>query len=149
MGSTYYSLHVHVVFATKDRRALIAPDWMTRLHEYLGGCARTADAVAEEVGGIEDHVHMLMGIRTTHRISDLMREIKSASSLWFHEEIGERFFGWQDGYGAFSVSRSNVDSVRRYIRNQREHHRTRSFDDELRAFLAAHGIVPGPAVRRP
>ena len=149
MGSTYFSIHLHIVFATKERRPLIADGWRSRLHQYLGGCARTATAVPEEIGGVADHVHLLLGIRPTIRLSDLMRDIKTSSSLWVHDEIREPMFGWQDGYGAFSVSRSNLEAVRRYIQNQEAHHRKRSFEEEFQALLDAHEIVLDSHVRRP
>jgi REP element-mobilizing transposase RayT len=144
MGSTYYNLKTHVVFSTKERRRMIDPKWMSRLHAYLGGCARTVGAVAEEVGGVEDHVHLMLSLKPALRLSDVLREIKSASSAWVHEEIGEKLFAWQEGYSAFSVSASQVERVRRYIRNQAEHHRRRTFADEIRELLAAHGIPIEP-----
>ncbi len=142
MGSTYYSLNTHIVFSTKERRPLIAAEWIPRLRAYLGGCARTLGAVPIEIGGVEDHAHLFLGLKPALRLSDLMREIKTGSCAWVHGEIGERLFGWQDGYAAFSVSPSQIERVRRYIRNQAEHHRRRTFDEELRELLAEHGMKP-------
>jgi putative transposase len=144
MGSTYYNLKTHVVFSTKERRRMIDPQWISRLHAYLGGCARTIGAVAEEVGGVDDHVHLMLSLRPALRLSDVLREIKSASSAWVHDEIGEKLFAWQQGYSAFSVSASQVERVRRYIRNQAEHHRRRTYADEIRELLEAHGIPVEP-----
>ncbi|MGH9458781.1 MAG: IS200/IS605 family transposase [Thermoanaerobaculia bacterium] len=142
------NIHLHVVFSTKERRPLIGNAWRSRLHEYLGGCVRTLGGVAVEVGGVSDHVHALLSVRPVHRLSDMMRDVKTASSLWVHDEIHEPEFGWQDGYAAFSVSRSGVEAVRRYIRNQEAHHRRRSFDEELEALLRAHGIAIDPRIPR-
>jgi putative transposase len=131
MGSTYYNLKTHVVFSTKERRRMIDPQWISRLHAYLGGCARTIGAVAEEVGGVDDHVHLMLSLRPALRLSDVLREIKSASSAWVHDEIGEKLFAWQQGYSAFSVSASQVERVRRTFEIRRniigaERTRTRS-----------------------
>jgi len=86
--STFASLHYHVVFSTKNRMRYIEPQWETRLHEYLGGTVRGLDGFPQGVGGVEDHVHLLIGLKTTHRIADFMRELKKATSRWVHEEIG-------------------------------------------------------------
>ncbi|MGH9456155.1 MAG: IS200/IS605 family transposase [Thermoanaerobaculia bacterium] len=140
MGSTHLSLHYHVVFSTKERIRSIAPAWRDRLHRFLGGCIRQLEGTPLEVGGFEDHVHLLFGLRATHRLADILREIKSASSSMVHRELGGRLFGWQEGYGGFTVSASGVEAVRAYIRNQEEHHRRRTFEEEYRALLEAHGI---------
>jgi putative transposase len=115
MSSTHLSLHCHVIFGTKHQRRLIAPAWRPRFHAYLGGAIRTLDVVPEAVGGIEDHVHLLIGFRATHRLADIMRDVKRTSSAWVHDTIGEREFEWQDGYGAFSVSASVLEKVRHYM----------------------------------
>jgi putative transposase len=115
MPSTHLSLHYHVVFSTKERRALIDASWRERLHAYLGGAIRTAGGLAEAVGGVSDHVHILMGLRATHRLADVVRDIKTASSEWVHQEIKMAVFSWQEGYGAFTVSASQVGTVKRYI----------------------------------
>src|SRR6476646_9073663 len=94
MGSTYLSLHYHLVFATKNREPIIAADWRPRLHEYLGGTIKGLGGVPEGVGGVADHVHLLVGLRATHCLADVLRELKKASSAWVHETIGsERFSG--------------------------------------------------------
>ena len=144
MGSTYFKIWMHIVFGTKERRPLIDDEWRARLHDYLGGCIRTAKGVSEAIGGTRDHVHILASLRPVHSLSDFMREIKAVSSLWVHEEIGSAGFGWQEGYGAFSVSESNVGAVRRYVQNQEEHHRVRTFDEEWATLLAKHRIELKP-----
>jgi len=106
MSSTHLSLHYHIVFGTKDHEPLIQPAWRGNLHAYLGGIIRTAGGIAESVGGVADHVHLLIGLRGTHRLADLLRDLKSVSSGWVHDEIGLRTFAWQEGYGAFTVSPS-------------------------------------------
>lgn len=138
--ATYSKLHVHMVFGTKHALPIIQREWRDNLHRYLGGCVRTAGGVPVSVGGVADHVHILAGIRPVHCISDVLRDIKSASSRWVHSEIGRMDFGWQDGFGAFSVSVNDVPMVRSYIENQEAHHRTRTFREEYIAFLNDHGI---------
>ena len=90
MSSTYLSLHYHLVFSTKNREALIVPEWRARLYDYLGGTIRGLGGFPEGVGGVADHVHLLVGLKATHCLSDVMRELKKASSTWVHEEIGLR-----------------------------------------------------------
>jgi REP element-mobilizing transposase RayT len=135
MPSTHLSLHYHIVFSTTERRAWIEPAWKDRLHAFLGGAVRTAGGVAESVGGMNDHVHLLIGLKATHRLADVLRDIKTASSSWVHQELGRPIFSWQDGYGAFTVSPSLRMTVKRYIENQGEHHRRKTFQEEYRALL--------------
>jgi REP element-mobilizing transposase RayT len=142
--STYLSLHYHVVFGTKCRERLIAPEWQSRLHEYLGGVIRGQGGFPEGIGGVADHVHLLMGLRATHCLSDVLREIKKASSAWVHDEIGFRGFIWQEGYAAFSVSATSRDSVRAYIANQAEHHRVKTFREEFIEMLERAGVPYDP-----
>jgi putative transposase len=96
--STYASIHVHVVFSTKHRNNCIHRSWEARLHEYHGGTLRGLNAFPQGIGGVENHIHLLVGLKTTHCIADLIRELKKASSAWVHNEIGEDKFAWQDGY---------------------------------------------------
>ena len=140
MSSTHLSLHYHVIFATKNHERLLAPAWRSRLHAYMGGILSSLETVPEIVGGFDDHIHILAGLRATHRLADVMREIKSASSRWVHEEIGLANFAWQEGYGAFTVSPSQRESVQRYIAGQDEHHRTRTFQEEYLEFLQKSGV---------
>ena len=142
MGSTYYSLHYHWVCSTKERRPFIR-DWRPRLHEYLGGTIRGLDGTPLKVGEVEDHVHVLIRLKTTHCIADFVRELKKASSVWANENHDEDF-QWQEGYAIFSVSASMVDAVRRYIERQEEHHRKMSFVDELKQFLEKHSVKYDP-----
>jgi len=140
MSSTHLSLHFHVVFGTKHQRPLIAAEWRERLHAYLGGAARTLNAVPEAVGGVADHVHLLLGLRATHQLSDVLRDVKRASSAWVHQTIGERDFEWQDGYGAFTVSASLLATVKNYIARQEEHHRKKTFKEEYVELLRKSSV---------
>jgi REP element-mobilizing transposase RayT len=143
MGSTFYSLHYHVVFSTKERRPLIRPAWKTRLHEYLGGTIRGLGGVPEKVGGVEDHVHLLISLRTTDAPADFVRETKKASSVWVAERT-EPSFSWQEGYSIFSVSYTHSPVLRRYIETQEEHHRKIPFLEELERLLARNGVQYDP-----
>ena len=144
MGSTYLSLRYHLVFSTKNRDPVISPDWQDRPHEYLGGTLRGLDAFPDGIGGVPDHVHLLVGLKATHRLADVVRDLKRASSNWVHETIGAHKFGWQDGYAAFTVSPTSRDDVRRYIANQAEHHRRKSFREELFEILERAGVEYDP-----
>ncbi|HWB05361.1 MAG TPA: IS200/IS605 family transposase [Verrucomicrobiales bacterium] len=125
MPSTHLSLHYHLVFSTKDRIPFIAPAWRERLHAFLGGTVKHLDGVPEAIGGVADHVHLLIGLNATHRLSDVMREIKSVSSRWVHDETGAKLFSWQEGYGAFTVGAPQCPAVKEYIARQEQHHRPR------------------------
>jgi len=135
MTSTHLSLSLHIVFSTKHRLPCIESTWRSKLHAYIGGAAKREGVVPKIVGGVEDHVHILLEIRATHRLADVMRGIKAASSAWVRRELGVREFGWQDGYGAFSVSPSHRSGVVKYIRNQESRHRRMSFQEEYLKML--------------
>ena len=144
MPSTYLSLHYHIVFGTKDRVPFINPEWRDRLHEYLGGTVRGLGGFPEGVGGVADHVHLLVGLKATHCLADFMRELKKASSVWVHDEIRLDSFAWQEGYAAFTVSATARDAVKTYIANQEEHHRVKSFREELIEMLERAGVEYDP-----
>jgi len=137
---SYISMHVHIVFATKDRKRLILPPWRAQLHEYLGGTVKGLGAFPQGIGGVEDHVHLLIGFKATHRLSDFMQELKKSSSNWIRNEIESKSFGWQEGYSAFSVSAPARPAVQRYIANQEEHHRKKTHKEELIELLERAGI---------
>ena len=143
MGSTYYSLQYHWVCSTKNRRPFIHPTWRLRLHEYLGGTVRGLDGVPLKVGGVEDHVHALVGLKTTHCIADFVRELKKASSVWA-AQTHERDFEWQEGYSIFTVSASLRETVARYVERQEAHHRKMTFEEELKRLLDKHGVQYDP-----
>ncbi len=140
MPSTHVSLYYPLTFSIKNRHRWIQDSWESRLHSYLGGIVRGLGGVADCIGGDEDHVHILASLGATHRLADVLRKIKSSSSDWVHDVLGISRFGWQDGYGAFTVGRSERESVRQYIRNQKEHHRKRTFQQEYLEFLHENGI---------
>ena len=131
MSSTYLSLHYHLIFSTKLREPLISDQWQERLHEYLGGTVKGLGGFPQGVGGVADHVHLLVGLKATHCLADFMRDLKKSSSAWVHDEIGLKTFAWQEGYAAFTVSATSRDGVKSYIANQAEHHKQQPFRDEL------------------
>ena len=143
MGSTFYSLHYHIVFSTKERRPIIRDGWRSSLHEYLGGTVRGLSGVAEAVGGIDDHVHLLVSLNTTHVLADFVRELKKASSVWAADNH-ETSFVWQEGYAVFTVSWTHVSAIRLYIANQEAHHRKLPFVDELKRLLEKNGVRYDP-----
>ena len=142
MPHSYTNLLYHLVFSTKDRRPLIDESLRSRLYEYLGGTIRGLGGIALEIGGIADHMHLLVRLRQDHAVSAVLRDLKANSSGWInqHELIGTQSFAWQTGYGAFTVSESQVEKVKQYIRNQEAHHHKSTFREEFVALLQAHGI---------
>jgi putative transposase len=144
MPSTHLALNYHIVFSTKDREPSIDVAWRDRFHAFLGGSARSIDVVAMAVGGVADHVHMLLGLRAIHALAPVVRDIKTASSRWVHQEIGYGGFAWQEGYGAFTVGPGHLEAVRNYIARQEEHHRARTFQEEYEGFLKKSGVAYNP-----
>jgi putative transposase len=141
MANTYTSLNYHIVFSTKNREPWLLDMVRERLWPYLGGIARENRMKALEVGGTADHVHLLLSIPAGMALSKALQNIKGGSSHWLKETFPALAgFAWQDGYGAFTISQSQLDGVREYIRNQEEHHSTRTFAEEYQAFLEKHYI---------
>lgn len=141
MAGTYSQLLYHIVFSTKGRQPWISEGVAPRVYAYIGGIIRGQNGVLLDAGGIEDHVHLYFRWKTDGKLSDLMRDVKAGSSLWIHGEFPAlRDFAWQDGYGAFTVSKSQEPAVKAYIAGQREHHRKEDFKSELLRLLRAHGI---------
>jgi putative transposase len=140
MGTTFTSLHHHIVFSTKNRESWISPSIEGRVWEYLGGIARHNDIVPVKIGGIDDHIHLVASIPPTLSISKAVQLLKGGSSLWIHETFRRSAFAWQDGYGAFTVSKSQLPDVIRYVEAQSERHRRQTFQREYRALLDRHGI---------
>jgi REP element-mobilizing transposase RayT len=132
---------IHLVYSTKNRQALIAREHRDRLFAYQAGIYQQWDSPALVIGGMEDHVHALFALSKNHPLIKIVEEVKKGSSKWAKTD-GPKYseFFWQAGYGAFSVSQSNVEEVQRYIENQEEHHRKMTFQDELRALFRRHGI---------
>ncbi|HEV8580490.1 MAG TPA: IS200/IS605 family transposase [Thermoanaerobaculia bacterium] len=146
MAGTFSRLLYHIVFSTKQRAPLIDPDLRAELYPYIGGIIRQQGGWLLALGGIPDHVHILVRLKPVLAVADLVREVKSGSSKWIHERARSiPDFGWQTGYAVFSVSESNEGVVRRYIQNQEEHHRKATFKQELVALLQKHGIEYDPA----
>ena len=143
MGSTFLSLHYHIVFSTKDRRLFLRDSWRAKMHEYLGGTVRGLGGIPEAIGGVTDHVHLLVGLRATHCLADFMQEMKKTTSVWAKDNH-EPSFGWQDGYAAFTVSYTHIDAVKEYLRTQEEHHRQTDFVEELKRLLEKNGVEYKP-----
>jgi REP element-mobilizing transposase RayT len=141
MADTYTSLYYHIVLSTKNRGGYIKPEIEQHVWEYIGGIARENKMTALQVGGVEDHIHALVKAPPTLGPSKIAQLLKGGSSLWLHTEFPElRGFAWQDGFGAFTVSKSAVPDVQGYIQNQREHHHKMSFQTEYLAFLKKHEV---------
>ena len=141
MPQSFACLHCHVIFSTKNRDPLLMPDFAPRLFEYIGGILREQNCPLLSAGGMPDHIHLLVGLHKQTAVSDAVRDIKSNSSRWIHQTFSSlRGFAWQAGYGAFAVSYSNIDQVKKYIADQAEHHRVRSFKEEFVAFLKRPGM---------
>jgi putative transposase len=142
MAHSYSQIHIHLVFSTKDRRDSIAKEWQPRLWAYLAGICHNHEIIALAIGGTENHVHLLILLPPKLSLAKAVGQLKANSSKWMGEQ-GHNF-SWQEGYGAFSVSSSNIDRVIRYIENQEAHHRKANFEDEFRALLRRHGVEYDP-----
>ena len=136
MANTYSQVHLHFIFAPKYRQALIHSSWETPLYKYITGIVEARQHKMIAINGMSDHVHMLVGFRTTQSIGDLMQDVKADSSQWINiNRFCDSRFEWQAGYGVFSYSKSQVPNVIQYIQNQKEHHRKLAFHEEYRSFL--------------
>jgi putative transposase len=141
MANTFTSLHYHVIFSTKHREPWITHDIEERVWKFLGGIARENGMKALLVGGMPDHVHLALALPPAQSVSKALQLLKGGSSKWIKDALPRmRGFAWQDGYGAFSVSKSNLPEVTAYIQDQREHHRLKTFKEEFLAFLVRHGV---------
>ncbi len=141
MPGTYTNLSYHLVFSTKSRAPLIDASFREELYCYLGGIIRGEGGVSQQIGGVSNHVHLLVSLKPTMTLSDLLMRLKANSSKWTNEtRKSARRFAWQDGYAAFTVSKSQVPHVVDYIRNQERHHARTDFKTELTELLKRHGI---------
>lgn len=141
MPGTYAQILLHIVFSTKRRERWITLDLAERLYPYIGGIVRSEKGVLYNIGGVEDHVHMYLQCRPDVAVSDLMRTVKSRSSLWVHQTFPKLgAFAWQEGYGVFSVSKSQEEAVKKYIAGQHEHHKVEDFKSELLRMLRLNEI---------
>jgi len=138
MPSTHLSLHYHIIFSTKDRVPFIADAWRERLHAYLGGVVRNVEGISEAIGGVADHVHLLIGLRATACLADVVRDVKAVSSPMGSR--GNRHARLCMAGGIRRVYRER-DTVRDYIARQEEHHRTRTFQEEYLALLRRSGVA--------
>lgn len=138
MPQSLTHIAVHLVFSTKNREPLISSESRAEVFRYLGGTLNALDCPAIEVGGVADHVHLLFVLSKNLGLSKVVEEVKKESSKWAKEKVHSRFY-WQGGYGAFSVSASNEPQVIAYIRNQEQHHREMTFQDEIRELMRKHG----------
>jgi putative transposase len=140
-GHSFYSMHFHLVWGTSGREPFLTEKVRNRLFPYINGIAVNVNAKLIEIGGMQDHIHLLVGLRPDLCTSEFIRIVKANSSRWVHETFPELgCFAWQGGYGAFCISKSGVSDVVSYIRCQQEHHRTRTFKEEFAAFLRRHEI---------
>ena len=144
MSHSYSSNRVHLVFSTKKREKRISEDVQAKLWPYMAGIARNHGFEAIKVGGVEDHAHVLLVLPSTIPLAKAVQILKACSSKWLNE-AAIKDFAWQEGYGAFSVSASQTEDVIRYLENQREHHKKRSFDEEFLALLRRYGVSYDPA----
>ena len=141
MAGTYTKLYYHIVFSTKNRQPFISPAIEDELYKYICGIIRNFGGSGIEINGAADHIHILAIIPPKLSLSETLRTIKANSSKWLHETKPEcAEFAWQDGYAAFTVSASQVEGVRQYIRDQKKHHRERDYKAELLALLEKHGV---------
>jgi putative transposase len=142
MPQSLARLQVHLVFSTKHRERILTDGVRPALHAYLATVLQNFGCPALLINSVADHVHILFELGRTVAVSAAVEEVKTTSSKWIKTQGAEfSTFAWQAGYGAFSVSESNVATVRDYIANQAEHHRVKSFQEEYRAFLAKHGVA--------
>ena len=142
MAQTLVSLMVHVIFSTKNREAFITPEIEPELFAYVGGILKNHESRLLDAGGTADHIHLLVSQSKNVSLSSLMKDVKKDSSSWIKTKGNQfRNFHWQDGYGAFSIGKSDIRELKRYIAGQKEHHRKRTFEEELIEFLEDYGVA--------
>ena len=141
MPNTYTQIHIQFVFAVKYRKALIDKAWKEDLHKYITGIVQGHNHKMLQINSMPDHIHIFIGMRPTQSISELMKIVKGESTKWIKEQSNTlNAFAWQEGYGAFSYSKSQVNNVINYIKNQEEHHKKENFIDEYKKFLTLFEI---------
>lgn len=144
MADVFHQIYVQTVFAVKNRQALIQPTWEEELYKYITGIVENKGHKMLAIGGMPDHVHIFVGLKPAEAIADLVREIKKSTGSFIRERHFSPFaFEWQAGYGAFSYSRSHMDAVCKYILNQKEHHKKRTFEEEFLKMVQDFGIEDG------
>ena len=142
MGSTYHQMNYHLVFSNKSRIRIIGAEWKEQHHAYLGGTVRGLDGIAKAVGGVSEHVHILVSLTPSHRVADFMRELKKATSVW--ASGFDRRFSWQEGYSVFAVGMDATDKVREYIEQQESHHHVMTYIEELQRLFKENKIQYDP-----
>jgi putative transposase len=141
MPQSLAKVYIHAIFSTKNRAPLLADEWRDELFQVMGGAANNLGCQSLVVGGVADHAHVLFQLSRTITLGDALGKIKSSSSAWVNQTRGLSLdFHWQGGYAAFSISQADIEAVRAYIRNQAEHHKKQSFQDEVREWLRRYGI---------
>ncbi|MDX1939155.1 MAG: IS200/IS605 family transposase [Saprospiraceae bacterium] len=141
MANTYTQIHIQAVFAVQNRASLIQNEWKDELYKYMTAIIQNENHKLLQINGMSDHIHVFFGMRPTQSLSDLMKKLKGESSAWINKkEFCKSKFSWQEGYGAFSYAKSQVPQVIRYIQNQEEHHRKKTFTEEYLEFLNAFEI---------
>lgn len=144
MADAFTQIYIHLIFCPKHREALILADWEEKLHRYITGIVEGRGHKLLAIGGMPDHIHIFIGQKVSESIPDLVKEIKNASNDFVKKEKLSRFkFDWQSGYGAFSHSRSQIDAVCRYVLNQKEHHRKKTFKAEFLKLCEDFGVEAG------
>ncbi len=140
-AGSFSQIYIHIVFAVKGRQSLILPVWENELYKYISGIVKNKNQKMLCINGVQDHIHFLIGLKPSCRLSDLIREIKKSSNAFIKEKGFTKLnFEWQEGYGAFSYSHSTLDNVISYINNQKEHHRKKTFREEYKEFLTKYQI---------
>ena len=141
MPGTFSQIYIQIIFAVKNRNGLISPKWENELYKYITGIVQNKNQKMIAINGTKDHIHILIGMKPSCCLSDLVREIKKASNSFIKEEKLTNFkFEWQEGFGAFSYSQSALTDIVKYIENQKEHHKKNSFKDEYLGFLRKFNV---------
>lgn len=141
MAGTYTQIHLHLVFAVQNRHSLIHDSWKERLYQYITGIIQTQKHKVVIINGMPDHLHIVIGMKPTQSLSELMQDIKGSSSKWINDnKLSAGKFAWQQGYGAFSYNRSQLPKLIDYVKNQEEHHKKKRFSEEYKDFLKAFEV---------
>ena len=141
MANTYTQIHIQAVFAVENRNCIIKDSWEESLYKYITGIIQNHNHKLLAINGMPDHLHIFFGFRPVQALSDLMQIVKKDSSKWINRnKLSRGHFSWQDGFGAFSYSKSHVPSVIRYVMNQKEHHRKKTFTEEYVEMLEKFGV---------
>jgi len=142
MPGTYTQIYIHVVFAVKGRESLIKIDWEDQLYKYISTIVQNKEQKMLAINGMPDHIHFFIGMKPACCLSDLIREIKKSTNTFINDnKLTQHLFSWQEGYGAFSYSHSQITGVINYVKNQKEHHKKKTFKDEYISFLKAFNIA--------